>query len=69
MSWMIWTLMEATEWRHLPFPGGLLDQPDWWLQDMRVIAWRRNRLKGMQRLATRPPDVEAGWIKEHLQRD
>jgi hypothetical protein len=28
------------EWRHLPFPGTLLEQPDWWMHDYFVLEWR-----------------------------
>ena len=28
------------EWLHLPFPGTMLDQPDWWLHDYFVLEWR-----------------------------
>jgi hypothetical protein len=37
-SWKVWTLLEATGWRHLPLPGGLLDQPDWLLSDLMTIT-------------------------------
>jgi len=58
--------MEATEWRHLPWPGGLLDQPDWWLSDMRVIAWRRNRIKEMQKMPGARAEKQRGWVKKRL---
>lgn len=44
LSLPIWKAMEATSWRHLPFPGGLLDQPDWLIHDLYVLAWRRHVL-------------------------
>jgi len=34
-------LLENMEWRHLPYPGGLLEQPDWLFEDLFTIAWRR----------------------------
>jgi len=45
LSLPIWKAMEATSWRHLPFPGGLLDQPDWLIHDLYVLAWRRHVLE------------------------
>ena len=35
-------LLEHMEWRHLPYPGGLLEQPDWLFADLYTIAWRRS---------------------------
>ena len=33
--------MENTGWKYLPFEGGLLDQPDWLMQDLATISvWR-----------------------------
>jgi hypothetical protein len=29
----------------LPFPGSLLEQPDWWLHDMRLLNWLDRRIK------------------------
>lgn len=39
MAWGTWTLLEATGWRHLPFVGGLLDQPDVLMTDLATISW------------------------------
>lgn len=41
--------MEATSWRHLPFPGALLDQPDWLIHDLYVLAWRKHILEEQQK--------------------
>jgi hypothetical protein len=30
--------MEATDWKHLPYAGGLLDQPESLMDDIMVIA-------------------------------
>jgi hypothetical protein len=42
--------MESLDWQHLPFPGGLLDQPEWLMEDLMTISWRRRileeRIKG-----------------------
>jgi hypothetical protein len=38
-AWTVWTLLESTGWRHLPMPGGLLDQPDALMSDVAIIAW------------------------------
>jgi len=45
LSMAIWKAMEATSWRHLPFPGGLLDQPDWLIHDLYTLAWRKQVLR------------------------
>lgn len=45
MSLAIWKAMEATQWRHLPFPGNLLDQPDWLIHDLYILSWRRSVLR------------------------
>ena len=45
LSLSIWNAMEATGWQHLPFPGGLLDQPDWLIHDLYVLAWRKHVLR------------------------
>ena len=29
--------MQATDWQFLPFPGGLLDQPEWLMDDLFTI--------------------------------
>ena len=44
-SWKVWTFLEATGWRFLPFPGGLLDQPDWLLRDLMTIAAVSERVR------------------------
>jgi len=54
MSLAIYKMMVATDWRHLPYPGGLLDQPDWLMADLFTLAWRKNVLKEM---AETPPGV------------
>jgi hypothetical protein len=41
LSLPIWKAMEATDWRHLAYPGGLLDQPDWLIHDLYILAWRK----------------------------
>ena len=33
-------LLEATEWKWMPTEGGILDQPDWLLEDLSKIAQR-----------------------------
>lgn len=27
-------------WTVLPFAGGWMDQPDWWMHDWPILAWR-----------------------------
>jgi len=45
-------MMVATDFRHLPFGGALLDQPDWFILDLLTLAWRKSVLKEM---AKNPP--------------
>lgn len=45
LSLVIWKAMEATDWRHLPYPGNLLDQPEWLIQDLYTLAWRKAVLR------------------------
>ncbi len=49
-SWHIWQLCEATDWQHLPFPGALLDQPDWFMEDVITIAARKRFYEHAPRL-------------------
>jgi hypothetical protein len=49
LSWQIWTRMEATGGKHLPYPGALLDQPDWLMQDLFVITGEARRREKEQK--------------------
>jgi hypothetical protein len=40
-----WVLMRATDFRYLPYIGGLLDQPESLLQDILTIEGEYQRLK------------------------
>lgn len=44
-SWEVWQLMEATGWDHLPFAGGLLDQPEDLMADLIAISARRTEVE------------------------
>jgi hypothetical protein len=37
--------MEITNWRFLPYSGGLLDQPDWLLGDLLALNQTSNQLR------------------------
>lgn len=52
LSLAIWKAMEATDWQHLPFPGNLLDQPDWWIHDAFTLSWRKQVLRDQMKAAT-----------------
>jgi len=39
LAWLVWTLMEATGWKHLPLAGGLLDQPEALMDDLLTLSW------------------------------
>lgn len=45
MSIPIYKMMVATDWRHLPFAGGVLDQPEWLWADIFTLIWRKAILK------------------------
>ena len=47
LSWRIWCLVEAHGWEKLPFDGGLLDQPDWLMEDLATISWRKKIIEDM----------------------
>lgn len=44
-SWKIWTLLEATGWKFLPYAGGVMEQPDWLLSDLMTIAAISERVR------------------------
>lgn len=48
-AWMAWTWLERLEWRCLPAPGGLLDQPAELMHDIlkiaRVARWAKKSFK------------------------
>jgi len=39
--------MEMTSWHHLPYPGGILEQPDWLIEDLLTISWRKDILENL----------------------
>jgi hypothetical protein len=45
LSFEIWKLWKSFGEKFLPFPGSLLEQPDWWLHDMRLLNWLDRRIK------------------------
>jgi hypothetical protein len=45
-------MMVATDFHHLPFEGGLLDQPEWLMADLFTLTWRKSVLKEMSK---KPP--------------
>lgn len=55
VSWQVYKLMEALDWKFLPYAGGLLDQPEWLIHDLLVISWRKRVVEEM----LKPP------LKEH----
>lgn len=64
LSLAIWKAMEATEWRHLPFPGGLMDQPDWLIHDLYILAWRKAVVREHLKSPALGAPVEFGPKKE-----
>ncbi len=45
-SYGVWVMVRATEWRHLPYPGGLMDQPEWLMHDLLAFDAELRRLEG-----------------------
>jgi hypothetical protein len=37
--------MQATNWQFLPFAGGLLDQPDWLMDDLWTLRYEYQIIK------------------------
>jgi hypothetical protein len=50
LSWRIWTFMDATDWKHLPDQGGVLDQDEGIIEDVTLLSYMsslvRDELKG-----------------------
>lgn len=44
-SWSIWMIVRAFDWKALPHAGGLLDQPDWLLNDLLNLESEYRRLR------------------------
>jgi len=42
-------LLEATDWKWMPTEGGILDQPDWLLEDLSKIAQRVSYIEGREK--------------------
>jgi hypothetical protein len=38
-------MMRALDWKYLPYAGGLLDQPDWLINDLLTIEGAYHRMK------------------------
>lgn len=45
LSWKVWVMLETMEWKHLPYAGGILDQPEWLMEDLYTLSARRSALK------------------------
>jgi hypothetical protein len=45
-SWRVWRMMERYDWSFLPRAGGILDQPQWLMDDLLTISWRLKVTKG-----------------------
>lgn len=46
-AWQVYQLMAATGWRFLPYPGGLLDQPEWLIDDLLTISYNHTIIERM----------------------
>jgi len=39
LSFRVWKMCKAFDWRFLPWTGGLLDQPEWFTHDAAILNW------------------------------
>jgi hypothetical protein len=37
-AWRVWTFLDSIEWKHLPDPGGILDQDEHLMTDIATLA-------------------------------
>jgi hypothetical protein len=44
-AWEVWRYMEAFDWRFLPYPGGLMQQPARVLDMLLIVNWRKGLLE------------------------
>jgi hypothetical protein len=44
---MLWLLMDALEWKHLPDEGGLLDQDESIMNDLSTMTFVSQKVKSM----------------------
>jgi hypothetical protein len=44
-AYRVWTQLNATEWKHLPSSGGLLDQPEALWNDVLAVEFMHRRVK------------------------
>jgi hypothetical protein len=44
-AWRAWSMMSATDWKHLPEGGGLLDQSEALMNDVLSIEFMHRRLR------------------------
>lgn len=51
-AWRVFTYLEAVEWKHLPYAGGLMDQPDVLMKNVFRIKSQYGRLKEQQKDVT-----------------
>ncbi len=45
LAFQVFTQMQATDWRFLPAPGGLLDQPELLMNNLFILAGKYQELK------------------------
>lgn len=46
-SWKVWVLLQGLDWSHLPYEGGILEQPEVLMNDLVTISWRKSIIKEM----------------------
>lgn len=41
-AFKVWCMLQGLDWSHLPYEGGLLEQPEALMNDLLTISWRKN---------------------------
>lgn len=48
-AWKAFVLLEAVEWKHLPYTGGLMDQPDLLMRNIFRVKYLHGKLKELNK--------------------
>lgn len=59
-AFKIWCLLQGLDWGHLPYGGGLLDQPEALMNDLVTISWRKGIIGERMKPA---PAMPAGQVR------
>lgn len=53
-------MVQGFDWQHLPYEGGLLEQPEALIDDLLLISWRKSILKEMMKPTPSPTKGRLG---------